>query len=133
MTSTNALEAQIAALVRQLEETKEAERLEEARREAEATVEKAHEEKAHKEKAHEEGECRLQAEAEHVRRDALPHRVKQERQEKEEEEVVWIYFEESTSSMHATVLLQTVCNALVRGQRHFLTMSQICQLEGGFW
>ena len=28
-------------------------------------------------------------------------------------EPVWIYFEESTSSMHATVLLQTVCNALV--------------------
>ena len=28
-------------------------------------------------------------------------------------QVVWIYFEDSTSSMHATVLLQTVCNALV--------------------
>ena len=41
-------------------------------------------------------------------------------------EAVWIYFEESTSSMRATVLLQTVCNALVRGQRLFLTMSQIC-------
>ena len=46
---------------------------------------------------------------------------------------VWIYFEGSTSSMRAMVLLQTVCNALVRGQRLFLTMSQICQLEGGFW
>ena len=46
---------------------------------------------------------------------------------------LWIYFEGSTSSMRATVLLQTVCNALVWGQRHFLTMSQICQLEGGFW
>ena len=46
---------------------------------------------------------------------------------------LWIYFEESTSSMHATVLLQTVYNALVRGQRLFLTMSQVCQLEGGFW
>ena len=33
--------------------------------------------------------------------------------------------------MRATVLLQTVCNALVQGQRLFLTMSQICQLEGG--
>ena len=28
---------------------------------------------------------------------------------------LWIYFEESTSSIRATVLLQTVCNALVRG------------------
>ena len=46
---------------------------------------------------------------------------------------MWIHFEESTSSMHATVLLQTVCNTLVRGRRLFLTMSQICQLEGGFW
>ena len=42
---------------------------------------------------------------------------------------MWIYFEESTSSMHATVLLQTVCNTRVRGQRLFLTMLQICQLE----
>ena len=48
-------------------------------------------------------------------------------------EPVWIYFEGSTSSMRATVLLQMVCNALVRGQRLFLTMSQVCQLEGGFW
>ena len=39
--STNALEAQIAALIRQLEETKEAERLEKVRREAEAAAEKA--------------------------------------------------------------------------------------------
>ena len=46
---------------------------------------------------------------------------------------LWIYFEESTSSMRATVLLQTVCNTLVGGQRLFLTMSQICRLEGGFW
>ena len=46
---------------------------------------------------------------------------------------LWIYFEGSTSSMRATVLLQTVCNALVQGQRLFLTMPQICQLEGGFW
>ena len=46
---------------------------------------------------------------------------------------VWIYFEESTSSMRAMVLPQTVCNALVRGQRLFLTMSQICRLEGEFW
>ena len=46
---------------------------------------------------------------------------------------MWIYFEESTSSMHAMVLLQTVCNALVWGQRLLLTMSQISQLEGGFW
>ena len=48
-------------------------------------------------------------------------------------DTMWIYFEGSTSSMRATVLLQTVCNALLRGQRLFLTMSQICQLEGGFW
>ena len=48
MTSSNALEAQIAALdlvlVHQLEETKEAKRLEMVQRKAEAAVEKAHEE-----------------------------------------------------------------------------------------
>ena len=61
MTTTTALEQQIAALVCQLEETKEAEKREEARREAEATAEKAHKE---------EEQCRLQAEAECVRRNA---------------------------------------------------------------
>ena len=35
---------------------------------------------------------------------------------------VWIYLEGNTSSMRATILLQMVCNALVRGQRLFLTM-----------
>ena len=42
MTTTTTLEQQIVALLRQLEETKEAERLEAARREAEAMEEKAH-------------------------------------------------------------------------------------------
>ena len=76
MTSTNALEAQITALVHQLEESKEAERLEEARREAEAVAEKACEEE----------QCRLQAEAEQERCDAEERHVEQERWEKEEEE-----------------------------------------------
>ena len=40
-TTTTLLEQQIAALLCQLEETKEAERLEAARKEAEAVVEKA--------------------------------------------------------------------------------------------
>ena len=44
MTTTTALEQQIVAIVCQLEETKEAERLEIAQREAEAAVEKAREE-----------------------------------------------------------------------------------------
>ena len=81
MTSTNALEAQIAALIRQLEETKKAERPEEAQREAEAAVEKAHEEEQRRLQAE------AEAEAEHERRDAEECHVKQERQEKEEEEV----------------------------------------------
>ena len=79
MTSSNVLEAQIAALVRQLEETKEAEQLEIARREAEAVVEKA---------CKEEEQRRLQAgaEAKHARHDAEECRVEQEQQEREEEE-----------------------------------------------
>ena len=40
-TTTSLLEQQIAALLRQLEETKEAERLEAERKEAEAAAEKA--------------------------------------------------------------------------------------------
>ena len=55
MTTTTVLEKQIAALVRQLKETKEAEKQEEARREAEAVVEKARKE---------EEQCRLWVEAE---------------------------------------------------------------------
>ena len=65
MTSTNSLEAQIAALVHQLEETKEAKRLEKARREVEAAVEKACKEE----------QRRLQAEAECARCDAEECRV----------------------------------------------------------
>ena len=81
MTTTTALKEQIAALVRQLELTKEAEKREEVRQEAE-----------HKEaeKAHEEEQRRLQAEAEamakHKRRDAEERCVEQEWWEKEEEE-----------------------------------------------
>ena len=76
-TTTTALEQQIVALLRQLEETKEAERLEAARKEAEAAAEKA---------CVEEEEQRLQAEAEHARRVTEQHCVEQERREKEEVE-----------------------------------------------
>ena len=70
MTTTTALEQQIAALVRQLEETEEAKNREEARREAEAGAEKACEE---------EKQRRLQAEAERVRCDTEECHVEQER------------------------------------------------------
>ena len=79
MTTTTALEQQIAALLCQLEETKEAERLEAARKEVEAAAEKAHVE---------EEQQRLQAEAEHARRDAEEHHIEQERHEREQEEEV---------------------------------------------
>ena len=65
-TTTTALEQQIAALLCQLEETKEAERLEAAQKEVEAAVEKAQEE---------EEQRRLRAEAKHVRHDALLPRL----------------------------------------------------------
>ena len=75
-TTSSLLKQQIAALLRQLEETKEAERLEAAQKEAEAAVEKARVE---------EEQRRLQAEAEaeakRVRRIA-----EQERREREQEE-----------------------------------------------
>ena len=77
MTTTTALKQQIAALLCQLEETKEAERLEAARKEAEAVAEKARKE---------EEQRRLQAEAERVRHDAEERRIEQEWCEKEEEE-----------------------------------------------
>ena len=73
-TTTSFLEQQIAALLRQLEETKEAERLEVARKEAEAAGEKARVE---------EEQRRLQAEAERVRCVA-----EQECREREQEEEV---------------------------------------------
>ena len=76
MTTTTLLEQQIAAFLHQLEETKEAERLEAAHKEAEAAAEKACEE---------EEECRLQAEAKRVRCDAEERRAEQERREQEEE------------------------------------------------
>ena len=80
MTTTTALKEQITALVRQLKLTKEAEKQEEARWEAEYRE---------AEKAHEEVQCRLQVEAEakaeHVRRDAEEHHIEQERCEQEEE------------------------------------------------
>ena len=72
MTTTTVLEKQITAFVHQLEETKEAERLELAHREAEATAEKAHEEEAQR---------RLQAEAKHVRCDTEECCVEQEEEE----------------------------------------------------
>ena len=75
-TTTSLLEQQIATLLRQLKETKEAERLEAVRKEAEAVAEKAR---------MEEEERRLQAEAE-----AEAERVRciaeQERHEREQEE-----------------------------------------------
>ena len=77
MTTTTVLEQQIVALVRQLEETKEAERLEIARREVEAVAEKARKE---------EEQRRLQAEVKHTRRDTEECRIEQERREREEEE-----------------------------------------------
>ena len=73
-TTTSLLEQQIAALLRQLEETKEAERLEAERKEAEAAAEKARVE---------EEERRLQAEAKRMR-----HIAEQERREREQEEEV---------------------------------------------
>ena len=82
MTSTNTLEEQIAALVRQLKEMKEAKRREEARREAE---------RKEAERIHEEEQRRLQAEAEAKAKreghNAEERRVEQERRKKEEEEV----------------------------------------------
>ena len=60
MTTTNALEEQITALICQLKETREAERREEVRREAECKEAEA----AAAEKAREEEQRRLQAEAE---------------------------------------------------------------------
>ena len=81
MTTTTTLEQQIAALLRQLEETKEAERLEAAREEAEAMAEKACEEE-------EQRRLQAEAEAEHARCDTEECRIEQERREKEEVEVV---------------------------------------------
>ena len=73
-TTTSLLEQQIAALLRQLKETKEAERLEAVWKEAEAAAEKA---------CVEEEQRRLQAEAERTRRVA-----EQKRREREQEEEV---------------------------------------------
>ena len=82
ITTTTALEQQIAALLHQLKETKEAERLEAVQKEAEATAEKAHEEEEQRRLRAE-----AEAEAEHVRRDAEERRTEQELQEREREEV----------------------------------------------
>ena len=78
MTTTTALEQQIAALLHQLEETKEAEKQEEARREAEAAAEKAREEEQHRLQAEAEAEC--------ARHDAEECRIEQEWRKREEEE-----------------------------------------------
>ena len=78
-TTTSLLEQQIAVLLCQLEETKEAERLEAVRKEAEATAEKARVE---------EEQQRLQAEAEaeakHVRRVAEQEEEARQRRPHEE-------------------------------------------------
>ena len=74
-TTTSLLEQQIVALLRQLEETKEAERLEAARKEAEAMAEKARVE---------EEQRRLQAEAE-AEAECVRHIVEQERHVAEQE------------------------------------------------
>ena len=75
-TTTTLLEQQITTLLRQLKETKEAERLEAVRKEAEPAVEKAR---------LEEEQRRLQAEAERVRHDVEERCIEQERREQEEE------------------------------------------------
>ena len=80
-TTTNALEQQIAALLRQLEEMKEAERLEVAQKEAEAVVEKARMEEEQRRL-----QAEVEAEAERVRCDAEDRRVEQERHKREQEE-----------------------------------------------
>ena len=85
MSSSNALEEQILALVCQLEETREGERQEEAHREAkhkevEAVVERACEAEQHR--LQEEAEARLK----HEWRNAEEHCVEQEPCEEEEEE-----------------------------------------------
>ena len=75
-TTTTLLEQQIATLLRQLEETKEAERLEAVQKEAEAAAEKAH---------LEEEQRRLQAKAERTRHDAEECCAEQEQCKQEEE------------------------------------------------
>ena len=78
MTTTTALEEQIVAPVHQLELTKEAEKWEEARWEAEAAAEKAQEEEQRRLQAE------AEAEAECVRCDTEERRVEQERRKQEE-------------------------------------------------
>ena len=75
-TTSSLLKQQIAALLRQLEETKEAERLEAEWKEAEATAEKAHVEEEQRRL-----QAEVEAEAERVRRV-----VEQECHEREQEE-----------------------------------------------
>ena len=80
-TTTTALEQQIAALLHQLEETKEAKRLEAAQKEAEAAAEKARVEEEQQRL-----QAKAEAEAKHVRHDVDNRRVKQEHREREQEE-----------------------------------------------
>ena len=70
------------ALLCQLEETKEAERLEAARKQAEAAAEKVHVEEQQRLQAE------AEAEAEHVRCIAEERRIEQERREREQEDEV---------------------------------------------
>ena len=82
MSTTSTLEEQIAALVRRLEEVKEAKRLEEAGKEVECKEVEAVAERACLEVQHRLWE-EAEAWAEHERCDAEEHRVEQERQEEE--------------------------------------------------
>ena len=82
-TTTTLLEQQITVLLRQLEETKEAERLEAAQKEAEAAAEKAREEEEQRRLRAE-----AEAEAEGVMCDAEEHHAEQEQRKREEEEEV---------------------------------------------
>ena len=78
-TTTTLLKQLIVALLRQLEEMKEAKRLEAARKEAE---------KVHMEEEQRRLQAEAEAEAKCVRHDAEEHRVEQERCEREQEEEV---------------------------------------------
>ena len=97
-TTTTAPKQQIAALLRQLEEMKEAERLEAVQKEAEAAVEKA---------CMEEEQRRLQAEAEHVRHDAEERRVEQERRKRVQEEEAWRCRSREESALTPLAALET--------------------------
>ena len=90
------------ALLRQLEETKEAERLEAARKEVEAAAEKAHVEEEQRRLQSE-----AEAEAEHVRCDAEERRIEQERHEREQEVEAWRRRSHEESELTLLAALET--------------------------